>query len=108
MASDFHKLAKKNDAGIWEDVSSKLYGPRKNRRSVNVGEIDRSSKENSNVVIAGKVLGGGDISHKVTVAAFSFSKEARDKITKSGGKCLNLSGIVEGKEMTHKGAILLG
>jgi large subunit ribosomal protein L18e len=108
LASSFHKLSRSTKAGLWEDVSRKLYGSRQNRRSINVGEIERFSKDDSSVVVAGKVLGGGNISHKVTVAAFSFSKEAREKIMKSGGRCLNLSEIGDGKEMPSKGVIVLG
>jgi large subunit ribosomal protein L18e len=107
LASSFHKLSKKTKAGVWEDVSEKLYGSRKNRRSVNVGEIDKSSKEDSKVIIAGKVLGGGNITHKVTVAAYSFSRDARRKIETSGGKCLNLAQLADGNQ-SNKGVILLG
>lgn len=108
MAASFHKLAKKSNAAAWEDVSEKLYASRKNRRSVNVGEIAKSSKDSSNVLVAGKVLGGGNISHKITVAAYSFSKDARAKIEASGGECLNLSEISDGSRMSNKGVIIIG
>ncbi len=107
MASSFHKLSRKTKAGVWEDVSEKLYASRKNRRSVNIGDIDRSSKDESKVIVVGKVLGGGNITHKVTVAAYSFSRGARSKIEGSGGKCLNLAELADGNQ-SSKGVILLG
>jgi large subunit ribosomal protein L18e len=108
LASGIERKGKKSKAGVWSDVSRKLSGSRNNRRAVNVGEIDRASKDNSSVIVAGKVLGGGNISHKVTVAAFAFSKEARGKILQSGGACVELSEIAAGRDITTKGAILLG
>ena len=34
-----------------------------------------------------KILGNGDIERAVTVKAHKFSKSAREKIEKAGGKC---------------------
>ena len=38
-----------------------------------------------------KVLGNGDIKSAVTVSAHKFSKSAREKIEKAGGKCEELA-----------------
>ena len=39
-----------------------------------------------------KVLGNGEISKKLTVSAHRFSKSAREKIEKAGGKVVELPG----------------
>jgi large subunit ribosomal protein L18e len=91
MAHTLSKHSKQNNQPIWEAISQKLDGSRQNRSLVNVGEISRNTKEGSKVLVAGKVLGGGRIDHKVIVGAYSFSQGARSKISRSGGKCLNLN-----------------
>jgi len=47
------------------------------------------------VVVPGKVLGAGNLDHPVSVAAFSFSTQARLKISKARGKCLSISELIE-------------
>jgi large subunit ribosomal protein L18e len=47
------------------------------------------------VVVPGKVLGAGNLDHPVSVAAFSFSAEAKSKISKAKGKCLSISELIE-------------
>ncbi|MEM3405637.1 MAG: uL15m family ribosomal protein [Candidatus Pacearchaeota archaeon] len=37
-----------------------------------------------------KILGRGDIKDKLIIKAYSFSKKAKEKIEKAGGKCENL------------------
>jgi len=37
-----------------------------------------------------KILGGGEIDRPLTVTAHRFSKSAREKIEKAGGKCIEL------------------
>ncbi len=82
-------------AKIWKDIAERLETPRKNRAEVNVGKIARYTKPNDMVIVPGKVLGGGEINHPVIVAALSFSKKAKYKIEKAGGKCLKILELVE-------------
>jgi large subunit ribosomal protein L18e len=95
LAHQLAKHSKKTKQQIWKVASRKIEGPRRNRSLVNVGEISRNTKEGSKVMVAGKVLGAGEIDHKVTVGAYSFSGGARSKILESGGKCLNLEDFME-------------
>jgi large subunit ribosomal protein L18e len=87
--------ARKSKQHIWKRASEAVLASRKNRPAVNLSQISRSSKEGSKVLIPGKVLGLGSIDHKVTVAAYSFSRNAREKIAASGGSCLNLEEFME-------------
>ena len=88
------KQSKKSKQKIWKDVSETILSSRKNRAWVNVADISRNSKDGSKVMVPGKVLGAGSIDHKVTVAAFSFSHGAKEKIMASGGKCLDIAEFV--------------
>jgi large subunit ribosomal protein L18e len=47
------------------------------------------------VAVPGKVLGAGEISHPVTVAAFAFSEKAKEKIKARRGKCLSFSDLIK-------------
>jgi len=89
------KKSNENDAAIWHDVAEKLSRPKKTRISVNLSRINRYTKENEEVVVPGKVLGAGIMSHPATVAALDFSEQARTKIIEAKGKCLTLPEIVE-------------
>jgi large subunit ribosomal protein L18e len=47
------------------------------------------------VVVPGKILGSGEIGHKLTVCAVTISESAEKKITSSGGKLVSLSRLIE-------------
>jgi len=70
----------------WKRVAEILSGPRRNRGHVNLEKI---SKEKEDLVIPGKVLSQGEITKK-KIVALNFSKNAREKITKAGGKALSI------------------
>ena len=74
---------------------------KRRRVTVNISKISRYTKENDEVIVPGKVLGSGAISHPVKVAAFDFSDKARSKIIKAKGECLT---IPELAEMNPKGS----
>ncbi|MCC6017574.1 MAG: 50S ribosomal protein L18e [archaeon YNP-LCB-003-016] len=95
------KKANENDAKIWSDIADRLEVPRRMRIVVNVGKINKYTKPDDVVVIPGKVLGAGSIDHPVTVAAFSFSSSAYEKITKANGKCISIIDLVN---MNPKGS----
>ena len=57
---------------------------------MNLSKISRYSEENDVIVIPGKVLGAGSLSHKITISAFQFSSGAKEKIEGAGGKVLTL------------------
>ncbi|HDD72605.1 MAG TPA: 50S ribosomal protein L18e, partial [Candidatus Aenigmarchaeota archaeon] len=47
------------------------------------------------IVVPGVVLGSGEITKPVSVAALRFSKSAEEKIKKAGGKCMSLEEFSE-------------
>ena len=64
--------------------------PTRKRRIVNLSKINRYTKENDIIVVPGKVLGSGNLEHKVTIAAYKFSNSAKEKIKKAGAKMIPL------------------
>jgi large subunit ribosomal protein L18e len=107
LGAQLEMHAKKSKQDIWRGVSEAVLASRKNRPTVNIRQISKNSKEGSKVLIPGKVLGLGSIDHKVTVGAYSFSKDARTKITASGGSCLSIREFME-SNASVKDVLLIG
>lgn len=80
---------------IWDAVAEYLSKTRGRRIAVNISRINRYTSEGEVVIVPGKVLGAGVLDHPVTVAAFAFSKQAREKILMAGGKCLSIPELIE-------------
>jgi large subunit ribosomal protein L18e len=80
---------------IWAALADELDKPKRRRVSVNLSKITRNSKEGDVVAVPGKVLASGSIGPSLTVAAFSFSDSAREKILASGSQVLSLFELIE-------------
>ena len=80
---------------IWKKVSKKLSGPRREKVEANLYRINKKTKENDVIVVPGKVLGVGEIDHKLTIACLNCSKTARKKIETSGSKVLSIEELLE-------------
>ena len=80
---------------IWKKVSKKLSGPRRKRIEANLYRINKKTKENDVIVVPGKILGLGEIDHKLTIACLDCSKTARKKIETSGSKLLSIEELLE-------------
>ena len=84
LIEELRKKGSEENIKIWKRVASDLERPSRIRRVVNLLRINRYAKEDETVVVPGKVLGGGELNHKVVVAAYQFSESAIDKINKVG------------------------
>jgi large subunit ribosomal protein L18e len=80
---------------IWKQVSKKLSGPRRNRIEANLYRINKKTKENDTIVVPGKILGLGDLNHRLTIACLDYSTSAKDKIEKSGSKLITIEELLE-------------
>lgn len=88
------KQSSAQDAPIWKAVANELKRANRKTKEVNVYHIDKTTDADDTILVPTKVLGEGNITHSVTVAAFKFSKEAKDKITAAGGKCLAIDELM--------------
>ncbi|MFQ5475927.1 MAG: 50S ribosomal protein L18e [Nitrosopumilus sp.] len=107
MAKDLKKASTKNDAPIWAKLAEYALKPSIARRDLNLNRIGQLTKENDTVVFPGKVLGTGNIPHKITLFSFSISNSAASKIIENGGKLISYSDLIE-QNPTGKGVVLLG
>ncbi len=95
LIHELKKNASENDAPIWKDIALRLEKPLNNWPEVNLSKISRYIKEKETALIPGKVLSDGDLTKKVTVAAWSFSEKSREKIKKAGGKYISIEELIK-------------
>ena len=107
MAKDLKKASLKNDAPIWAKLAEFALKPSIARKDINLNRIGQLTKENDIVIFPGKVLGTGNVPHKITLFSFSISNSAADKIVENGGKIISHVDLIE-QNPTGKGVVLLG
>ena len=107
MKSDLKKASTKNNAPIWAKLAEYASKPSIARRDINLNRINQLTKENDTVIFPGKVLGTGNISHKITLCSISISNSAASKILEKDGKLINYLELIK-QNPTGKGVVLLG
>jgi len=90
LIMELKKRSREQNVNIWRRVANDLEKPTRQRRVVNLSSISRYTKENEIIVVPGKVLGAGNLEHKLTISAFQFSNGAKEKIEKVGAKVVPL------------------
>lgn len=73
------ELAKKNNL---LELAHKLSGPTRLQKKIDLGVLNEL--EGDKILVAGKVLGKGEIERKISVFALSFSESALEKLKKKG------------------------
>lgn len=89
------KASRAHNAEIWRALSEALCFPTRRRITINLSKIDKLTSEGDCVAVAGKVLGFGNLSKRVDIAALSFSHTAKAKIIQSGGRALSFDVLVK-------------
>lgn len=97
IISFLKKQGRENEAEIWRDIAERLAKPKRKRIAVNLSRLNRYTQKSETVVVPGKVLATGEITHPITIAAFAFSRKAREKISAARGKCLSFSDLIKKK-----------
>ena len=95
LINALRKTSSKHDVRIWKRVAELVARPTRTRPTVNVGKIERHTNAGDIVVVPGKVLGSGNMSHKVTVAALSASTTARSAIVGAGGSLITIDELLK-------------
>ena len=107
MIKDLKQASKKNEAAIWSKLADLAIKPSSTKRIVNLTRINKITKESDVLFVPGKVLGTGNMSHKITLSSFSMSTTAANKIIQSGGNVISYSDMIK-KFPTGKGVIIFG
>ncbi len=80
LIRELKKLSNKEKVNVWKAVAKNLEGSTRRMRQVNVWKINKLTKDSETIIVPGKVLGQGELDHKVNVAAYQFSESAKAKI----------------------------
>lgn len=95
LIQDLKKTSAEQQAPIWKDVAERLEKPLRNWPEVNLARIDQYLGDNETALIPGKVLSPGELTKKASIAAWSFTEPAREKIKKAGGKALSIDELMK-------------
>jgi large subunit ribosomal protein L18e len=87
--------SKNGGKAIWGALAEELDRAKRSRVAVNLSKINRHTEAGDVVAVPGKVLASGLLGHPVTVAAFSFSEGALEKIARSGSRAVSLLDLLE-------------
>ena len=93
LALDLRKTKNK----VYVDVARHIERPRRSKRVVNINRLSKLSAKYSTFIVTGKVLGIGEVTKPISVYAWTFSKDAKKKITDAGGKTLPLKNVLKDK-----------
>lgn len=80
MIITLKRTARKEKVALWKRIAEELARPTRQRREVNISKINQYAQEGEIALIPGKVLGDGELTKNVKVAAYSFSQAAKAKI----------------------------
>ena len=94
LINALRKTSAKHKVGVWKRVADLIASPTRLRPTVNIGKIERYTNAGDVVIVPGKVLGSGRISHKVTVAALNASSTARSAIVGAGGSLTSIDELL--------------
>ncbi len=89
------KQSREKDAVIWYDVAEYLSKPSRQHIAVNLSKINRYTERGNTIVVPGKILASGTLSHAVTVAAFGASERAQEKMKAARAKYLSITDLAE-------------
>ena len=92
---------------LWRDVALRLERSRSNWSQPNLSRLSRHAADENMVLVPGKLLGSGEVSGKPTVAAFSFSTGAREKIEAAGGETMTIAELMD-RNPSGTGVFILG
>ncbi len=79
----------------YSDLVRVLEKPRRKKEAVNIKDIDELGKDK---VATNYVLSVGNLTKPVTVYSWKYSKLAKEKIEKAGGKALSLDDLLRNKD----------
>lgn len=100
LITSLRKESTSSKAQLWDRIADDLEKPTRQRRVVNISRLARTTKPNETIVVPGKVLGSGDLSHSIVVAALSFSIGAKERIEQAKGKALTIEQLLKQKPKT--------
>jgi large subunit ribosomal protein L18e len=107
LVNELKRQSLAENVNIWKRIALDLSAPSRNRRVINLYKINECAKDNETIIVPGKVLGTGDIERKVTIAAFSFSSQAAEKLKSKNCSMMSITELMQ-KNPKGKNVRILG
>ena len=82
-------------APIWKDIAEKLSKSTRQKVEVNLSDIGRHVNDGETILVPGIVLSSGNLTKKVNIAAWKFSKSAEQKIRDSSSKIMTIEELAK-------------
>ncbi len=79
LIEDIKNFNKDKNYKFWNKIVKELSRSRRNSKGVNLWKINKYTNEGDVVIVPRKLLGDGEIAHKVTIAAFQVSESVKQK-----------------------------
>jgi large subunit ribosomal protein L18e len=99
-------VSRVKEAPVWRAVADRLEAPDQNWAEVSLDKASANLKEGEIGVVPGRVLGNGSARRGLQLAAFGFSKTAREKLVAAGGKAMTLTEAADSNPKGSKVRIL--
>tara|TARA_B100000085_G_C18436077_1_gene468774 strand:+ start:306 stop:671 length:366 start_codon:yes stop_codon:yes gene_type:complete len=94
LVEDLKDHSRNTGSALWRDIANRLESSKNNWAQPNLSKLSRHSQGKEVIIVPGKVLGSGNLIGNQTVAAFSFSEGAKEKIEDSGGRVLSIRDLM--------------
>jgi len=94
LIETLNKKSIEEDNMFWKSIALALNRPNRRQYKINLYRLDKSVKPNETVVIPGTVLGAGELTKPVTIAAYKFSGGAKKKIDKAKGRAMTIEQLM--------------
>jgi large subunit ribosomal protein L18e len=106
LIDELKKTAAEKKVNLWKRIATDLEKSTRMRREVNLYKLNKYTKENDIVIVPGKVLGTGEINHKLTVAALSYSESALAKLNSNKSTVYSIADLIKANPQGKKVRIL--
>jgi large subunit ribosomal protein L18e len=80
LIGQLKKQSLEQKSSIWKRIALELESPTRNHRVVNLSRIEKYCNDNDVIIVPGKVLSGGELTKRVTIAAYAYSKSTAEKL----------------------------
>lgn len=87
--------SRKGGKAIWSALASELDKSKRSRTAVNLSRINRHTEAGDIIAVPGKVLASGALDHQVTIAAYTFSDGAKEKISLANSQAISLLDLLK-------------
>ncbi len=84
----------------YPELVKSLSKARRKKKAINLSDLGEKAKDERKIATT-EVLGSGEITKPMWVYAWKFSKSAKEKIEKAGGKCFSLSSLLKEKDKVN-------